>query len=111
MYDVFVSHANADKLKYVNSLVKEIKKQGMTVFYDAESISWGDNIDEKIEEGINNCTLAVVVISKKYFGRNWTEKELTELFNRQNKSGEKIILPLLFKKFSEVLFFEKILKI
>lgn len=32
---------------------------------------------------------------EKYFGREWTEKELKSFPNRQNASGEKIILTLL----------------
>lgn len=36
-----------------------------------------------------------IVISENFFGREWTEKELHELLNRQNDSGQKIILPLL----------------
>ena len=95
-YDVFVSHANKDKVKYVDTLVSEIKKTGLTVFYDKESIGWGDSIQEKVDEGIDNCRLAVVVISKSYFGRTWTEYELKSLLRRQNKDGQKIIRPILY---------------
>ena len=62
-YDVFVSHASKDKLKYVDKLVEAIKQVGLTVFYDKESIAWGDSIQEKVDEGIESCRLAVVVLS------------------------------------------------
>lgn len=42
-HDVFISHASKDKLAYVNSLKKEIKKLGVDVFYDADILKWGDN--------------------------------------------------------------------
>ena len=38
---------------------------------------------------------AIIVISENFFGREWTERELKEFLNRQNKSGQKIILPIL----------------
>ena len=94
-YDVFISHATKDKSSYVNNLVEAIKLEGLTVFYDSDCILWGDSISEKVEEGIANCTLAVLVISKNYFGRSWTEYELRSLLNRQNKENDKIIMPIL----------------
>ena len=44
---------------------------------------------------IRSGRFAVIVISKNYFGREWTEKELKEFLTRQNESGQKIVLPLL----------------
>ena len=34
-------------------------------------------------------------ISSNFFDREWTEKELNEFLNRQNRNGQKIILPIL----------------
>ena len=94
-YDIFISHASKDKIDYVDELVEEIKKVGLTVFYDTESIIWGDCNSKKINEGLSNCKLAVVVISKNYFGRKWTERELYTLLLRQNSEGRKLIMPIL----------------
>lgn len=96
-YDVFISHASKDKLSYVGKLVESIKKVGIDVFYDEESISWGDDISKKVAEGLEKCKLAVVVISKNYFGRPWTEYELKSLMARQGREGQKIILPILYR--------------
>ena len=35
------------------------------------------------------------MISENFFGREWTEKELNEFLNRQNKNGQKTILPII----------------
>ena len=96
-YDIFVSHCNKDKLKYVDNLVNELKKLDIKVFYDTDEITWGDNIEEKIDNGLKNSKLAIVVISNSFFGREWTEYELMELFKRQTSEGRKLILPLLYK--------------
>ncbi|SDX99300.1 TIR domain-containing protein [Ruminococcaceae bacterium YAD3003] len=95
-YDVFVSHASKDKKKYVDGLVDALKKEGLSVFYDTECISWGEHSSAIIEEGLQNCKRAIVVISKNFFGRSWTEHELRTLLHRQNKEGKKIILPILY---------------
>lgn len=94
-YDVFISHASKDKEKYVDKLVEVIKAKRIAVFYDSDCIAWGDGISEKIEEGLKNCKLAVVVISKNYFGRKWAEHELLTLLKRQNQEGKRIIMPIL----------------
>ena len=94
-YDVFISHANIDKLEYVEELYQTISKLGINVFYDKETFEWGDNWKQKIYDGVDSSEFAIIVISNNYFGREWTEKELRSFLNRQNASGEKIILPLL----------------
>lgn len=96
-YDVFVSHASVDKIAYVDKLVEAIKRTGLKVFYDTDSIYWGDKITDKIDDGLTNCRRAVVVISNSYFGRKWTEYEIMVLLNRQNKEGTKIIMPVLHR--------------
>ena len=95
-YDVFLSHANADKIDFVEELKKSFDKLGISVFYDKDTLKWGDNWKKKIIEGLENCDFGVIVISNSFFGREWTEKELKTLLSRQNKSGQKIILPILY---------------
>lgn len=94
-YDVFISHANVDKLDYVEELYQSISRLGINVFYDKETFEWGDNWKQKIYDGVDSSEFAIIVISDNYFGREWTERELQSFLNRQNASGEKIILPLL----------------
>lgn len=96
LYDVFVSHATKDKLSYVDDLYKELVKLGIKVFYDKEEISWGDNWKECILTATKQSEFAIIVISKNFFGREWTEKELQAFLSRQNKSGQKVILPILY---------------
>ena len=95
-YDIFLSHANSDKISYVEDLYNSLSKLGVKIFYDKDAIKWGDNWKEKIINGVQNSEFAILVISNNYFGREWTEKELYELLNRQNRVGQKIILPILY---------------
>ena len=95
LYDVFISHANADKIEYVDQLKESIDKLRIKVFYDKDSLEWGDNWKTKILEGVGQAEFAIIVISENFFGREWTEKELREFLSRQNTNGQKIILPIL----------------
>lgn len=95
-YDVFISHASKDKIGYVNALRSEIKKLGINIFYDIDVIEWGNNWKETILDGTAQCEFAIVVISENFFGREWTERELTEFLHRQNDTNQEIVLPLLY---------------
>lgn len=94
-YDVFISHANKDKEDLVENLYQSLNKLGVKIFYDKESLEWGDNWKNKILNGVKKAEFAIIVISENFFDREWTEKELNEFLSRQNRNGQKIILPIL----------------
>lgn len=93
-YDVFLSHANADKQNFVDELYNSLNKLGVKIFYDKESLEWGDNWKERILDGTKKAEFAIIVISENFFGREWTETELSAFLNRQNRNGQKLILPI-----------------
>ena len=47
----FISHANKDKENLVEELYQSLKKLGIDIFYDKESLEWGDNWKERILNG------------------------------------------------------------
>ena len=94
-YDLFISHANKDKLDYVEQLKASLSRLGISIFYDKDSLEWGDKWKQRILDGVAKAEFAIIVISENFFDREWTERELNELLNRQNDSGQKIILPLI----------------
>lgn len=94
-YDVFISHANIDKGDLIEELYQSLNKLGVSIFYDKESLEWGDNWKERILNGTKKAEFAIIVISNNFFGREWTERELSEFLNRQNRNGQKLILPIL----------------
>ncbi|MEY8352542.1 toll/interleukin-1 receptor domain-containing protein [Lachnospiraceae bacterium 54-53] len=96
-YDVFISHANSDKNDYVNQLVETIDKLGINIFYDKNILSWGDNWKDIILSGTEKSEFAIIIISDSFFDREWTEIELSEFLQRQNKVKQKTVLPLLHK--------------
>ncbi len=93
-YDVFLSHANKDKKDLVEELYQSLSKLGINIFYDKESLEWGDKWKERIQNGTNEAEFAIIVISENFFDREWTEKELSKFLSRQNSNGQKLILPI-----------------
>ena len=93
-YDVFISHANKDKADLIEELYQSLSKLGINIFYDKESLEWGDNWKERILNGTKKAEFAIIVISENFFDREWTERELSEFLNRQNRNGQKLILPI-----------------
>ena len=96
MYDVFLSHASSDKITYVEELKRTLDILGIQIFYDKDTIEWGDKWKAKIYEGLEKSEFAIIVISENFFGREWTEEELKNLLERQNAEGQKLILPILY---------------
>jgi TIR domain len=81
-WDIFMSHASKDK-PYVEPLVDELVKAGVTVWYDKHVLGWGDPLRPGINKGLINSRYAIVVLSKAFLAeRKWTEHEL-----RGGKSG------------------------
>ena len=72
-----------------------LRRLGISIFYDSDSISWGDNWKQAILNGTAVSEFAIIVISENFFDREWTNRELQEFLIRQNESGQKIVLPLL----------------
>lgn len=95
MYDVFISHASADKADYVDELKQSLDKLKVNIFYDSDTLEWGDDWKKKLLEGVEKAEFAIIVISENFFGREWTERELNDFLGRQNRKGQKIILPIL----------------
>lgn len=94
-YDVFISHANKDKENLVEELYQSLKKLGIDIFYDKESLEWGDNWKERILNGTKKAEFAIIIISENFFDGEWTERELSEFLNRQNTNRQKLILPII----------------
>ena len=94
-YEVFISHASKDKADLVEELYQSLNKLGVAIFYDKESLEWGDNWKDRILNGTKKAEFAIIVISENFFDREWTERELSEFLNRQNRNGQKLILPIL----------------
>jgi hypothetical protein len=92
-WDVFISHATEDKAAIARPLAEALRAKGLRVWYDEFSLTVGDGLRKKIDEGLAKSRFGVVVLSKRFFEKHWPEQELNGLATRE-VDGKKVILPV-----------------
>ena len=92
-YDVFISHASEDKDAVVRPLANALKDRGIAVWYDEFEMRIGDSLRRKIDKGLVNSRFGIVVISRDFIKKGWTNYELDGIMTRA-VSGEQILLPV-----------------
>ena len=93
LYDVFICHASEDKEDYVRRLAEALGNAGLKLWYDELSLGMGDSIRESIDRGLAASRYGVVVLSHKFFSKEWPKRELGAIFATM-KTGERRILPI-----------------
>lgn len=93
-FDVFLSHAAEDKESFCDEFSDILQeKHGLKVWYDSISIKWGDSIRAEIDKGLKKSKFGVVILSRNYIKKYWTNYELEALFQIESNGG-KVILPI-----------------
>jgi hypothetical protein len=69
-------------------LALALRRLGARVWLDKFELKLGDSIREKIDEGLSNSRYGVVILSPRFFGKQWTKAELDGLFARD------VVLPV-----------------
>jgi hypothetical protein len=92
-WDVFISHASEDKDAFVQPLAYALVEEGVRVWYDDFMIDIGDSLTEGIDEGLKKSRYGIVVLSKSYFVKPWSKRELEGLWAR-DLMEKTVILPV-----------------
>lgn len=92
-YDVFISHASEDKEEVVRPLANALKDKGIKVWYDEFELKIGDSLRRKIDQGLSKSRFGIVVISRSFIKKGWTNYELDGLMTKAI-SGQQILLPI-----------------
>ena len=91
----FISHDSSDKESVASVLASELTAMMCPVWYDEFSLKVGDNLRQKIEEGIKECKKCIVILSPNYLKNNgWAKKEFDSIFTRELIKNEGLILPV-----------------
>jgi len=92
-YDVFISHASEDKDSVVRPLANALKDKGIAVWFDEFELKIGDSLRKKIDQGLSRSRFGIVVISRSFIKKGWTNYELDGLMTKAI-SGQQILLPI-----------------
>ena len=66
---------------------------GIKVWYDEFEMRIGDSLRRKIDKGLANSRFGIVVVSRDFIKKGWTNYELDGIITKA-VSGEQIILPI-----------------
>lgn len=92
-YDIFISHASEDKKEVVLPLEKLLLSSGLKVWVDANEITVGDSLIQKIDKGLAKSRFGVVILSPNFFAKEWPQRELSGLVTKE-RGLDKVILPI-----------------
>ncbi len=92
-YDVFISHASEDKEAVARPLAYSLTKAGLSVWYDEFEMKIGDSLRRKIDQGLAHCRFGIVIISRDFIKKGWTNYELDGIVTR-TITGEQAMLPI-----------------
>jgi TIR domain len=95
-WDVFISHASEDKTAVAEPLARALMKAGVAVWYDDFTLRVGDPLRQSIEKGLRGSKFGVVILSPAFFSRNWPQKELSALMQKED-SERKVVLPIWYR--------------
>jgi len=93
-YRVFLSHSGKDK-EFVKELYRRLTRDGVSCFFDIESIGWGDNWVRALERAIDECEYIVFVLSPDFCNSEWVEVERTSSIADDPSGLKRKVRPLM----------------
>ena len=92
-YDAFISHSSNDKTYFVRPLANTLLNYGAKIWFDEFSLKAGMSLSRSIEKGLADSTFGIVILSKSFFEKKWTEFELRAL-NSFEIDSPGVIIPV-----------------
>lgn len=92
-YDLFLSYAFEDRILIARPLAHLLRDRGLKVWYDEFELCVGDRITKKIDNGISSSKFVLVIISKNFVIKEWTQRELDGFITKSGYSPS-CILPI-----------------
>lgn len=92
-YDVFLSHSSTDK-EIVRDIANRLKSDNIKVWFDEDECKPGDNIDDKIEEGLEKSRILILCMSTHSFSSDWVKLESGTFRFRDPLNKERRFIPL-----------------
>jgi|GEM_PF-2275377 len=89
-YDVFISHASADK-PWVRTLALNLHNFGLEVWFDEWRIGRGDVLVHELDAGILNSLSGVIVVAEAAMNRLWVLEEYAAMMKRAVKGKQRVI--------------------
>jgi len=95
----FITHSHKDN-EFVRRLTDDLYRAGLQGFCDLDAIKPGDNFVDRINQGLESCTIYVPVLSNDVLDSPWCKTEISaalELMHRRGREGCPRIISLLIE--------------
>ena len=79
-HDVFLSYSHDSMDSVARPLAEGLEERGVSVWWDQASVGIGDNLPQKIREGLDQAGHCVAIVSRGYLGSGWGRTELGAMF-------------------------------
>ena len=93
-YDVFISYSTKDRPR-VRPLAEELRKAGLSVWYDEWVFNPGDEIMVAIQRGLEEARVLLLCLSPNALGSKWVQMEHHTVLFRDPANSSRRFIPLL----------------
>lgn len=90
---IFISHSHLDS-EPVARIATRLQADGHDVWVDTQRLALGDNILEKIEKGLEDADVLIVIVSQNSQRSQWVQREFSAIALRQISRRERRIIPV-----------------
>lgn len=90
-FHVFLSHASEDKVNVVFPLADKLFTRGIRPWVDHQQIKGGDSLRQKIDEGLAQSAHGVIILTRAFFAKKWTNLEMDAFFASMTAANKRII--------------------
>jgi len=92
-FQVFLSRSGRDR-DIVDLVFDQLQRAEVGAWYDKYEIQAGDSITERINEGLAQCDLGILFLSRSFLDprSGWTKAEMNYFFHDRMKSRKKSFL-------------------
>lgn len=89
---LFVSHATADKARFVEPFVRRLQEREVRVWIDRDRIGPGQSMVGEVFAGIGAADAAMVVLSRHSAASRWMQEELRVICQRRIADGLPVVV-------------------
>jgi hypothetical protein len=91
---VFISHASSDK-PFAENVATALRNRAISPWIDKEQILVGDDVLERLGEGLRTMDLLAFIVSKRALRSRWVDRELKFAARRGIEEKKILILPFI----------------
>ena len=96
-FDIFLSYSWQDE-QIATTIYTRLENEGFRVWLDKNQVRVGDNIVEKVFEGIHGSDYFAIILSRHSTKSDWVKQELSSAKIYEIEKRVKKVIPILLVK-------------